>query len=135
MNQYSLLKIIFNTLMEMYPQANQAYECSNLLKKNGYTTSYKGGSSFQMKVESEIHPHVSEIVVSFNQENTMNINFIKNNKIGITFDDENQCWAIHTIDENPQIIKTFYKGMGEYPYNDPIIINNMDELSEFLKTF
>ena len=135
MNQYSLLKIIFNTLMEMYPQANQAFECSNLLKKNGYTTNYKGGSSFHLKVESEIHPHVTEIIVSFNQENTININFVKNNKIGITFDEENQGWVIHTIDENPQIIKTFNKAMGEYPYNDPIIINNMDELSDFLKTF
>lgn len=135
MNQYTLLKIIFNTLMEMFPQANQAFECSNLLKKNGYNTSYRGGSSFQIKMKSDNHPEVSEIIVSFTNEDTININFIRNDSIGLTFDEESQCWIAHTNEENPQMIKSFNKDSDEYPYNESIILQNMDELSELIKTF
>ena len=133
MNQYTLLKIIFNTMLEMFPQADEAYKCYQLLKDARLNVSYKGGSSLKVKIESLKHPEVLEIVITFNADKTLFVDFIPNDKINIILDGLNQEY--HLYNSENKFIKKFSDSLGEYPYQTRINLNNMKELSQLINTF
>lgn len=133
MNQYTLLKIIFNTMLEMFPQADEAYKCFIALKEARFNASYKGGSSLKVKFESLKHPEVSEIVITFNADKTLIVDFIQNDKINIILVEQNQEWHVYNLENT--FIKKFSNSHGEYPYQTRMNFNNMNELSQFINTF